>query len=233
MDFNELNVPALNIMDYDCVIHLSYVDLNGFSCSTIIHKAREGNVEQLNTQYDKGVDEAIDKLIAKGKNHEEGTLLILITDIGLDKEQCVRLDIVNTGKVDVRSISNHHIEDPVLEGYPSWYYTNTDASVIALLYSAVIESATAHISYFDEFIRIVSAYDACHGRALFDFGDAINDGLYMFLGKLKKDDDYTRDIVIEYLTEIANVVKGGIYDWTPTDIESNVIGVWGKVAGAI
>jgi len=230
MKKNELNVPAINITGYDHVAHLSYVDLDGFACSTLVHKAREGNVWQIGAQDRKGIDKAIEELVAKGKAHNEGTLLILITDLYLTKEQRAVLDAVNTEKVDVRVISCHYIGD-----YPSWYYTNTDVSATELLYTAIIESATTHIGYFNEFVKVVSAYDTLDrtNETLFASGSAIDNGMYMFLGKLKKDDDYTRDIVIEYLAEIANVVKGGIYDWTPTDIESSVIGTWRKAVGAI
>jgi len=249
MDFNKLRVPALNITDYDRVFHLSYVDLDGFSCSTLVHKAREGNVWQINAEYSTGVDKAINRLVAKGKTFREGTLLILITDLYITEEQRAKLDAVNTGNVDVRVISNHHIEDSALEDYPSWYYTNTNVSSTALLYAAIRVPSTTNISYLEEFVRAVSAYDT-HDRTnwtVFAHGSVINDGMHIFLKKLKKDDDYTRDVLIEFLTEIAKIIEEVVFGFkgvateidglgvsygSPIYIESRVIEAWRKAVGA-
>jgi len=234
IDFGKLNVPAINIAGYDHVAHLSYVDLDGFACSTIIHEARQGNVWQMNVEDKADVDKAIEELIAKGKNHEEGTLLILITDIYVNKEQSVQLDAINIGKVDVRVIPTHDIEDNAVEEYPEWYYQNAGAaSASAILYEAVVESATDHISYLEGFVKVVSAYDMLDTTDLnlFNSGSVINDGLNIYLGKPNKDDDYTRDIAVKYLAEISKVVEGGICDSTSTDVDFSIEAAWRHAVG--
>jgi len=234
MKTTKKKVPALNIMDYDRVIHLRYADLDGLSCSLLTYKAREGNIEHINAEDIAGVHKAIEELVAKGKDHKKGTLLILITGLYVNKEQSVQLDAVNTGNVDVRVMSTHYIRSPASEDY-KWYYHNANVSATELLYAAIIESATAHISRLGEFVKVVSAFVTCNrsSEALFASGLNINNGLYMFLDKLKKDDSYTRDVAIGYLAEIAKVVEDGIYDWTSADIKYNVIRAWRKAVGAI
>jgi len=229
MESNELNVSALNITDYDHVIHLSHVDLDGFSCSTLVHKAREGNVEQINVEDRAGADKTIEELVVKGKSHTSGSLLILITDLYITKEQRATLDAVNTGNVDVRAISNNHTRCFELEDY-QWYYNNESVSSTASLYAAISGPSTAHIGYFDEFVKAVSAYDTFDRTNwnVFASGEAIDDGLYTYLRELKKDDDYTRDVAIWYLAEIAKVIEGGVFESTPTVIESGAIRTWRK-----
>jgi len=229
----ELTIPAINITDYDSVIHLSHTCLDGFSCSTLVYKAREGNVELLNATSRESISKAIDELVVKGESNTSGSLLILITDIYITKEQSIALDAVNTGNVNVRVIPTHDMEDAAVMEYPSWYYQNRDTAASALLYTAIRDSAS-DIGHLEEFVRAVSAYDVLDGDdwVAYESGGAIHDGLYMFIENLNKDDGYTRDIVIGYLSEIAKVVERGIAHSTPADVSTNVETAWRKAAGA-
>ena len=223
-------MQRLNLEEYDKVIHLSHVDMDGFGCSFLTKKFGDSLVTHINANYGEGVQRGIDRLVKIGESQTPNTLL-LITDLGLTYEQCSALDAVISDDVDVRCIDHHPITDEIREEF-SWYHQDASVSATSLLFNAILgyERVDSGVSAL---VGAISAYDTFNKnhRDLFSVGSAINNALYLVLSKIKPESELALDLITSFLDEIANGCKDNINAYTASYIENKSFGLWGVALG--
>jgi len=117
------------------IYHLSHTDLDGYGCQMITNHFFK-NIEFLNSNYGKEINERINQIINSIANNDIQNNLILITDLNLTVEQARELEgKVKTNQKDVKLILlDHHKSGQDSANEYDWYYLDHTRSATKITY---------------------------------------------------------------------------------------------------
>jgi oligoribonuclease NrnB/cAMP/cGMP phosphodiesterase (DHH superfamily) len=126
------------------IYHLSHTDLDGYGCQMVTNHFFK-NVEFLNSNYGKEINERINQIIASIATNEVKNNLILITDLNLTVEQAKELEgKVKTNQKEVKLLLlDHHKSGQDSANEYDWYYLDHTRSATKITYdffSAIIST---------------------------------------------------------------------------------------------
>ena len=207
----------------ELLIHLSHIDLDGYSCSALINKAvagteRQVTLDQHNCDYGE-VDKKIDEIIQIAKDHGD-VVKILITDLNLSKAACDKLDNLNSqySRVKVVLLDHHPLQKGVssstTEDIPRYDWYNLNKSIAATFMVSQHIDITFPIDELDldgfrEFSQIISAYDTFNKDNInvFRLGATINSIWYDLISKLGTTTPLALEVSNELLGRLVESFK--------------------------
>lgn len=117
------------------IYHLSHTDLDGYGCQMVTNHFFK-NIEFLNSNYGKEINERINQIINSIANSEVQNNLILITDLNLTIEQAKELEgKVKTNQKEVKLLLlDHHKSGQDSANEYEWYYLDHTRSATKITY---------------------------------------------------------------------------------------------------
>ncbi len=141
------------------IYHLSHTDLDGYGCQMVTNHFFK-NVEFLNSNYGKEINERINQIINSIATNEIQNNLILITDLNLTVEQAKELEgKVKTNQKEVKLLLlDHHKSGQDSANEYDWYYLDHTRSATKITYDffSAIMSTNRELS---KLVDVINAVD--------------------------------------------------------------------------
>ncbi len=141
------------------IYHLSHTDLDGYGCQMVTNHFFK-NVEFLNSNYGKEINERINQIIHTIAASEVENNLILITDLNLTLEQAKDLEgKVKTNQKDVKLLLlDHHKSGQDCAEEFDWYYLDHTRSATKITYD-FFSSIMGENTELSKLVDVINAVD--------------------------------------------------------------------------
>ncbi len=154
----------MNIKDYECIIHLSHNDLDGYSCQYLTKQLKDINTKYFNTSYfdvSKNLNLIFNDLL-NVEFYKDKKTLVLITDVNLDQKTEEKIIDFKNGNqnlnFDLLVIDHHKTGLDVANRNKDWYKLDTSRCATYLVGQWIIdnfdisESKKKYIEFIMDFV---------------------------------------------------------------------------------
>ncbi len=141
------------------IYHLSHTDLDGYGCQMVTNHFFK-NVEFLNSNYGKEINERINQIINSIANSDIQNNLILITDLNLTVDQANELEgKVKTNQKDVKLLLlDHHKSGQDSANEYEWYYLDHTRCATKITYD-FFSSIMGKNKELSKLVDVINAVD--------------------------------------------------------------------------
>lgn len=159
----------MNSFDYNRVVHLTHIDLDGFGCAAVTAKVFGGRVTHIQSNYEPELSYRLGEAVvmAEEEANKGNKTLLLVTDLGLTESQAAKLNEVSKiANLDVMVVDHHKLPWDV-SVYP-WYTLRIGYAATDTLH-ALLSGAHIGTSLMCKFVHIVDNYDLFKDRSSEEF----------------------------------------------------------------